>query len=629
VQDAWQSPDDVPEIHAAAFRACLAGIDSATNAVPDSLLIYGSAGSGKTHLLSRLQRHLAETARAAPDSVLRCVFVFVRLQTAPQMLWQHLQRRLASDLMRRDQGITQLQRLIAHQLGVRSGKTPRAAVFRLQVQRGVDPPALSQHLSELSVSLSLPRDLSLILEHLVLGRSVLDASAWLAGESLPEVALERLGLGPDVTDDREEAARSIVTALCRLAAETLPIVFCFDQVEALQRSSDDKEAFFRFGQAAADLHDTDPNVFLVTCLQSAVLETFRAAIRQADFERLAKRHFVLEPLVESEVTKLVRSRLDSLPQLATLRARRPREPHFPFSQSFLDSLAKETPCVPRRVLSAAARRFEELQHGSALVPLSPDEFLATELFLRQESAKPELSPSDTTRVVFSGVQLLTALDGDSVQSRDAGKADLVIAGKVALSLRNEVDGRSLGPKLKALLDHTPRADGARVVIVRDPRLTIAKTAVQTRRHLAELQRRGVRVIEPTLAALSALEALGSLLADAKSGDLANDGEAVHEGGVLDWLRRMRADVALEPAFELMDRIRETEPGALPAPEEQDLRELLARVRVVELEAASQTLGHPAPTLLGAARRNTEQFLVLEGPPVVLLDVAGTSAEMGQ
>jgi hypothetical protein len=104
---------------------------------------------------------------------------------------------------------------------------------------------------------------------------------------------------------------------------------------------------------------------------------------------------------------------------------------------------------------------------------------------------------------------------------------------------------------------------------------------------------------------------------------------VHEGGVLDWLRRMRADVALEPAFELMDRIRETEPGALPAPEEQDLRELLARVRVVELEAASQTLGHPAPTLLGAARRNTEQFLVLEGPPVVLLDVAGTSAEMGQ
>ena len=29
-----------------------------------------------------------------------------------------------------------------------------------------------------------------------------------------------------------------------------------------------------------------------------------------------------------------------------------------------------------------------------------------------------------------------------------------------------------------------------------------------------------------------------------------------------------------------------------------------------------------------ARQNAERFLVLEGPPVVLLDVAGTSAEVG-
>ena len=43
VQDAWQSPADVPEIHAAAFKACLAGIDSASAGVADSLLIYGAA----------------------------------------------------------------------------------------------------------------------------------------------------------------------------------------------------------------------------------------------------------------------------------------------------------------------------------------------------------------------------------------------------------------------------------------------------------------------------------------------------------------------------------------------------------------------------------------------------------
>jgi hypothetical protein len=44
---------------------------------------------------------------------------------------------------------------------------------------------------------------------------------------------------------------------------------------------------------------------------------------------------------------------------------------------------------------------------------------------------------------------------------------------------------------------------------------------------------------------------------------------------------------------------------------------------------SERLRHPAEVLLGIARRNAERYLVLEGPPVVLLDIAGTSAEMGQ
>jgi GTPase SAR1 family protein len=242
VLDAWQSPADVVDIHAGAFRACLAGIDSASGGVPDSLLIYGPAGSGKTHLLTRLQRHLAQTARDAPDQVLRCVFVFVRLQTAPQLLWQHVRRRLATDLMRCDQGLTQLQRLIAHQIGVRAGKSPRAAVFRVRVLEGDNQAALTAQLADLTSSLNLPRDLSLIIEHLTLNRSVRDATAWLSGESLPESALAQLGLGQDGQEDREQAARETVTALCRLAGETLPIVFCFDQVEALQRSSDDKEA---------------------------------------------------------------------------------------------------------------------------------------------------------------------------------------------------------------------------------------------------------------------------------------------------------------------------------------------------------------------------------------------------
>jgi hypothetical protein len=632
VQDAWQSPADVEEIHDAAFRACLAGIESAASGVPDSLFIYGPAGSGKTHLLTRVQRHLALTASRAPDRVLRCVFVFVRLQTAPQMLWQHVRRRLATDLMRRDQGITQLERLFAHQWSTRSGVPPRLKVLELRVLSREYQGELSRHVSVVATNLSLPRDLGVVVEHLLCNRSVRDASAWLAGESLPEAALTSLGLGPDTIDDREEAAREVVTALCRLAGETLPIVFCFDQVEALQRASDDREAFFRFGRMAADLHDADPNVFLVTCLQSAALDTLRGAVRQADFERMAKRHVALEPLNVEQVRKLVRSRLECVAELKALRSEHPSEPYFPLSAPFVDQLAAEpADCVPRRVLSRAAQRFEQVQHGRVAHVVDTPEFLATQLFERQQAAKAELGALDTPRVVLHGLQLMARLRGQTIADRDTEGADLVLEGKskVALSVRNETDGRVLGPKLRKLLEHTPRKDGARVVIVRDPRLTIAKTAVRTRQYLDQLQTRGASIVEPTVAALSALEALTSLLSDAKSGDLANDGESVSDGSVLAWLRGLAGDLSLEPIEELMDAIEGDAPQPPQSAKEQDLADLMASEHVMELEAASRKLSYGADDLLIIARRNSERFLVLDGPPLVLLDVAGTSPEVGE
>jgi hypothetical protein len=156
VQDAWQNPADVPEINAEAFQACLDGIASAANGIPDSLLVFGPAGSGKTHLLTRLQRHLLNTAAAAPDRVLHCVFIFVRLQTNPTLLWQHLRKRLSGDLMRRDQGITQLQRLLAHQMNLGFSTSPRARVMEFRVLGEADQATLVQYLESIAESLRLP-----------------------------------------------------------------------------------------------------------------------------------------------------------------------------------------------------------------------------------------------------------------------------------------------------------------------------------------------------------------------------------------------------------------------------------------------------------------------------------------
>jgi Cdc6-like AAA superfamily ATPase len=629
VQDAWQAPADVAEVHADVFQACLAGIASAARGTPDSLLIYGPAGSGKTHLLTRFQRHLVQTSKEAADQVLHCVLVFVRLQTSPQLLWQHVRRRLALDLMRWDEGLTQLQRLVAHQIAIQTHSPPRSAVRQLRVLGKEDHESVSSHLSDLAAALDLPRDLCVVLEHLLCNRGVRDASAWLMGESLPERVLAQLDLGPEEPEDREEAARSVVTALARLAGKTLPIVFCFDQVEALQRSADDQDAFFRFGRLAGDLHDADPNVFMITCLQSALVEGFDRAVRQSDRDRLAKRRIILSPLTPPQVDAIVRARLDSVPDLATLRAANPTEPFYPLASAFVAGLAQDAPVVPRRVLARCARAFEERQHGRASQRLEPREFLDSAWEERARVGHAEQSPARTTAIFLKGSEVLATIAEVSVSERDTEGADLVVNAKtkVALSLRNEADGRSLGPKLKALLACPRRQDGARWAIVRDPRLSIGKSAVKTREALDRLVAGGATIIEPTIEALAALEALSSLLADAKSGDLANEGETVAPGDVVKWLRSLRDDLRLEPIRELVDVIVNGGNKVVPAADEQDLADYLGRERVALLEVVSRELACDPTRLIDVARRNPTRFLVLEGPPTVFLDMAGVASEV--
>jgi hypothetical protein len=653
VQDAWQSPADVAEIHRDAFQACLAGIDAASRGEPDSLLVYGPAGSGKTHLLTRVQRHLAETARQAPDHVLRCVFVYVRLQTAPQLLWQHVRRRLVHDLMRRDEGLTQLQRLIAHQIAHHGRMAPRSAVMGVRVLGAEDPDALSNHIAEVSTKLGLSRDLSVVIEHLVHGRWIRDASAWLAGDSLPERALAGLGIGTTIEEDSGAAARETVLALCRLAAETLPIVFCFDQVEALLRRHEDREAFFRFGRFAADLSDADQNVFLLTCVQSAQLAAFQPAVLESDLDRFAKRRIPLDPLRPAEVESLALARLRAHAELAPLRAAHPDAAFYPLSSAFVKELSCIEPCVPRRVLAACARRFEEVQHGQLPRVAEVPAFLTAELDQRLVSTAARLGSGDTRDAIVRGAEVLAGLDRAAVIPRDVERdppeIDVVLEQKgtsrrVAVSVRDEADGRSLRPRLAALVEHLPRPDGARLVIVRDPRVPLSSKAGKVREHLAELRARGAVVVEPTVEALAALATLSSLLADAKSGDLANEGETVGESAVLAWLRGLgeRDPARLAAVDQLTSAlfIPPAEGSVAPPPDaakragddaEDDARtalaDLVTRRKVVEIEAAGREIEAPPDHLATLARQSPDRYLVLEGPPTLVLDMAGVVAEV--
>src|SRR4051794_40187277 len=88
VTDPWHPAEiDVPAIHASTFEVCCRALEWVrSEGRSSSVLLHGEAGSGKTHLLSRLRAHWTapDPARDGPQ----VVFVAVRLQTGPRRIWR-------------------------------------------------------------------------------------------------------------------------------------------------------------------------------------------------------------------------------------------------------------------------------------------------------------------------------------------------------------------------------------------------------------------------------------------------------------------------------------------------------------------------------------------------------------
>src|SRR5262249_42608652 len=151
---------------------------------------------------------------------------------------------------------------------------------------------------------------------------------------------------------------------------------------ALQTSPHDRDALFRFGRMAADLSEAGENVLLISAVQSAFVDLLGVSVRDADRDRIFKRRALLEPLGREQVEALVSSRLHSVEALRPLRAGRPGARFHPFDDAFVAALGETSPCVPRKVLAAAAAAFERLQRGETLPagkpappPPAPDDFL--------------------------------------------------------------------------------------------------------------------------------------------------------------------------------------------------------------------------------------------------------------
>ncbi|HEU4404768.1 MAG TPA: AAA family ATPase [Polyangiaceae bacterium] len=617
VTDAWATlRADVPSIHAEPFQQCLVGLANVERGARDSLLIHGPAGAGKTHLLARLQRHLRETAPKAADGAVRCIFIAVKLQANPHLLWQHLRRRFVSDLMQPHEGVTQLQRLVAHQLASPASGSPKSWVRNLRVLTQTDVGAVPEYLEQVARRLDISREVHVLVEHLVCQRFVTDALAALRGESLPEASLARLGLSPVEDEDREGAARRVVTDLCRLAGGTLPIVFCFDQIEALSNGEQQFDAFARFGRLAADLFEADENVFLISCIQSAFLKGLDEAVRRSDHDRAFKRRALLEPLTRAEAHELVRKRLEqSSDALRAARQGRTGNPVYPLEPAFVDGLCSSPKdALPRKVLARCAARFAELQTGR------PPEARPVAGELEQAFAgrrhQALAAGVATDEVLLHGLPALWSVLGRKPVVTEAKGPSLALPVRdetVVVHVCDEANMKSLAARLRHVFDNFD--PHTRTSVVRAPDNPITRAAKKARGYLDQFEKKGGRFVRPKAEALAALEALRSLLADARSGDLSHEGEPVPEGVVKAWLSsHLDAELA---AFVGQLEGGGAAPDAALAALVRDVEAALAPGLVVEVSAVAGELGRSVEDVLVAARLAPERVGLLEGPPPVL------------
>jgi hypothetical protein len=626
VGDPWEVPEaDVGDIGWLAFEACCKAIATTlAEHRTTGVLIRGEPGSGKTHVIRRLRAHLAES----PDHRLReTLFVYVRLMTTAAMIWRHLRRRITDDFLRATpDGTMQLEWMVYRRLAAEGSHGDLLDRWKRELKGDLpwDERAFTHALAAtlrrlpesrlasldlfhtLDGEAHLPPGLVQVLRRLAGRRDLSLAHAWLRGDSLTASELERLGIAEDplLDEDPEYAAREIIMALARLSGEEMPMLFCFDQVEALETIPGDLSGFVAFGSVASTLHDEAKNLVLVSCMQSAVLGKFR----RADYARLAEHPVHLPSLGRQDALRLIQARLAASPGYAWI----PREAE-------LDPVFNEQgKASARAILNRAAELFDRTVSPDPPPVIPPGYFLQQEWDNRVERSAETIPQGNVDDVFGQGIPALAAASRGNWRARN-GSGDIDIrlesqAGHIGISLCNQKNMRSLAARLRRLAAFTAGGSGARLVLLRDPSLPIAKTARATRRYLDDLTKAGARLVRPSLEALQALEALRTLLADARAGDLNQNGSQVSPQTVQEWVAQN-----VPPCLNrLMEEITGNEKVSdADAQLREDLLELLEARCLLPLEEAARELEQQPAIIRKLVEASPELAGILEGPPPVL------------
>lgn len=564
--DAWTSDADaldVTSIHHSTFERCCRAVETVRHGPSSAgIVIHGEPGSGKTHLIGRLRRRFTDRFSEPTLQRISQAFAYVRLNTNEATLARHVRRCVVGDLLRSiGKGPSQLERLALTQLmRVAEGDGHISQWWDYFLEERASE--IDEILIEFGIKESLNPDFIKILGHVVRRQHRLEVAGWLRGDALSEEAYRKLGIAEQPEEDLEEAARQILINLMRLAGSEIPLVLCFDQVEALQVLPTDTQPFFTYAKLVADLYDADSNLVLISCMQTAIAEQILPAIPQYAKPRLqgfATCH--LKPLDEQQAVELLAARLQRPTASNGITIR----DLSPLTQADLKAFLGDLKQIyPRELLDKAAKRFDQLNGREVRTELFPD-WMNQEWDRRFEESIQVGAPSRSEQILGHGIPLLVNLVGSDwtiAQGKQGIALDHILTApdkeaRVGIKILDCGTARNVWEPLKRLNNLYPDKIIPRLqklVILRDERTPVSKTATKTREFLDSLEKNDAQFLQVHPEALAALDALRELLGDSQSGDLDFEGKAIAPATVRQWLRanlpgslKELADVLLTPA----------------------------------------------------------------------------------
>jgi hypothetical protein len=371
---------DVDAIHQAAFarltRLAREACDSRRGV---GVVLWGEAGIGKSHLLSRLARWAARDKQA-------CFAYLHNLQAAPE----HLPRSLLSSVVNiltsgRDRHFvgTELFDLVHaslldavnHKLGSYTWPQLANAYGRLVERLATSdlPGATVIDRSVWKVLFQFFGSAYRANQGKEDGSTASLAVRWLSGQTLDADEARILGLPPARADEPvalldNQQVKQVLAALTRLAAsKNRSFMLVFDQVDNLDE--DQAAALARFLEA---LIDSSPNLLVVTAgVQDTLVRWHQhRVIQESAWDRLAQVEIMLHRLPPAEAAAIIAARLRSFLEpfadIEAVQKRRREDALFPLGETWRQRLLGDRVEIrPRDAINWAREGWRQQQEALA------------------------------------------------------------------------------------------------------------------------------------------------------------------------------------------------------------------------------------------------------------------------